>query len=179
MTTPSTSDADLWAALSRAAALPPVHHALAAICAWVDEYVATSGAKCLLSGRCCRFDQYGHRLYVTALETASFLRQLAAVNPAALPTPGNSASHSGCPYQQDNRCSVHPIRPAGCRLFFCDQTTHHWQSRMYENLQCRLRRLHDDMHLPYRYLEWRAALASARLALGSGQAAAAAPADGE
>src|SRR3954470_22393228 len=28
---------------------------------------------CIVSGRCCRFEEFGHRLYVTTLELATFL----------------------------------------------------------------------------------------------------------
>src|SRR5690348_3067409 len=27
---------------------------------------------CVMSGRCCRFEEFGHRLYVTTIETAAF-----------------------------------------------------------------------------------------------------------
>src|SRR5258705_1462869 len=59
---------------------------------------------CILSGRCCRFEEFGHRLYVTTLEMAAFVGELKRLNirePAANP--------GGCPFQINKLCSVHSI----------------------------------------------------------------------
>lgn len=107
--------------------------------------------KCLISGRCCRFEEFGHRLYVTTLELAAFLHDLQ--------TQGDpNWSGSGCPFQKDKLCSVHQIRPFGCRLFFCDATSTDWQHEHYQQFHGRLRQLHDQLTVPYFYLEWREAL---------------------
>jgi Fe-S-cluster containining protein len=64
----------------------------------------------------------------------------------------------GCPFQVDGLCGVHGIRPFGCRIFFCDETSTAWQHEMYERLHGRLRALHDELQVPYFYVEWRFAL---------------------
>jgi Fe-S-cluster containining protein len=108
---------------------------------------------CILSGRCCHFEEFGHRLYVTTLELATFLHDLQQQNlPVPSPNPG------GCPFQQNKLCSVHQIRPFGCRLFFCDSTSTDWQHEQYQLFHTRLRQLHQDLAVPYFYLEWRQAL---------------------
>jgi Fe-S-cluster containining protein len=113
---------------------------------------------CVLSGRCCRFEEFGHRLYVTTLELATFLhdlRLLRSSQPPILP----SSDPTSCPFQLNKLCSVHTIRPFGCRLFFCDSTSTDWQHDQYQLFHTRLRQLHDDLQVPYFYLEWRQALA--------------------
>ncbi|HZL35502.1 MAG TPA: hypothetical protein VFC78_09345, partial [Tepidisphaeraceae bacterium] len=64
----------------------------------------------------------------------------------------------GCPFQIAGLCTAHPIRPFGCRLFFCDATSTAWQHELYEQLHGQLRRLHDELAVPYHYVEWRFAL---------------------
>src|SRR4051812_20464697 len=67
---------------------------------------------CSASGRCCRFDEFGHRLFVTTMEMARFVSQVAET----IGTDGG-----GCRFQVKGLCSVHTIRPFGCRVFFCDE----------------------------------------------------------
>src|SRR5688500_6043924 len=114
---------------------------------------------CSASGECCRFDRYGHRLYVTTLELAAFLAQLPASQPQQTDWDG-----TGCPFQLDGRCSVHPIRPFGCRIFFCDPTSADWQTHRYEHFHAQLKQLHRDLNVPYHYVEWRQALGACRIA---------------
>lgn len=113
---------------------------------------------CLISGRCCRFDEYGHRLYVTTLELAAFLQEC-----RDRPGPAISQKADGCPFQVGKMCGVHPIRPLGCRIFFCDATAIDWQREVYERLHRDLKRLHEELDVPYAYVEWRAALGAVGL----------------
>jgi len=106
---------------------------------------------CQLSGRCCRFEEFGHRLYVTTLELATFLHELNQ-------SPDPDWTGQGCAFQKNKLCSVHQIRPFGCRLFFCDSTSTDWQHEQYQLFHTRLRQLHDELAVPYFYLEWRQAL---------------------
>jgi Fe-S-cluster containining protein len=108
---------------------------------------------CVISGRCCRFEEFGHNLYVTTMEMAAFLRELESSGRSMPPPQGG-----GCPFQINKLCSVHAIRPFGCRLFFCDATSTEWQQEQYQHFHRRLRVLHDELEVPYFYLEWRQAL---------------------
>ena len=114
---------------------------------------------CKTSGRCCRFDEFGHRLYVTTLELAAFARglihfksQISNLQFSILSPP------AACPFQLDGLCSVHSIRPFGCRVFFCDATSNQWQHEQYEHFHATLKQLHERFSVPYRYVEWRQAL---------------------
>jgi Fe-S-cluster containining protein len=127
--------------------------------------------RCDASGRCCRFKEYGHRLYVTTLELAAFV---ASLNDFARSTGCTSGAvmEGTCPFQVDGLCSVHAIRPFGCRVFFCDPASIEWQNDQYERFHATLRRLHEELDVPYRYLEWLDALKC----LGLADFAASAPA---
>jgi Fe-S-cluster containining protein len=145
------------------------------------------------SGRCCRFEEYGHRLYVTTMEVAAFVHELTAAHSPSSGTPGEGrgggSSDSpdlqsrtqrtptltlprstgggdkaeGCPFQVGKLCGVHAIRPFGCRIFFCDPTAQAWQQEQYERFHGELKALHVRLEVPYFYVEWRAALATLRL----------------
>jgi Fe-S-cluster containining protein len=197
------------------------------VCEAVDEVYAELAAAieirnpiCKTSGRCCRFEEFGHRLYVSTMELAKFVGDLSLAEvlpspgtpgegqgeglvpqcgdkrPSPQPSPGvpgegvrrphaltmdsakekritlpivttgngpRTTDHGqtvkpGCPYQLQGLCSVHQIRPFGCRIFFCDETSTAWQHEQYERLHGRLRQMHDQLAVPYYYVEWRFAL---------------------
>jgi Fe-S-cluster containining protein len=114
---------------------------------------------CVVSGRCCRFEEYGHRLYVTTMELAAFVHGLEATSRGeALSTSMNQWNGAGCPFQISKLCGVHAIRPFGCRIYFCDPTSTRWQQDAYELFHARLKRLHEELDVPYYYVEWRQAL---------------------
>ncbi|MEL7088597.1 MAG: hypothetical protein AAGL98_09200, partial [Planctomycetota bacterium] len=165
----TSSEANLWNAWRRAAALSVIDSALRELYAELDAAVAAKGPTCWTSGKCCKFDEFGHRLYVTGLEIAWFLQQVGSTspegtNPNEPPSSGGIrlpqfAEHPGaCPYQIDGLCSTHTVRPLGCRVFFCQQGTEAWQQDLYETFLRRLRLLHDEHDLEYRYMDWLAGL---------------------
>jgi Fe-S-cluster containining protein len=109
---------------------------------------------CELSGRCCNFDRYGHRLYVTTGEMSVFVADYFASQPSIT----GPAKQGACPFQVGKMCRVHSIRPFGCRIFFCDPTSTNWQQEQYENFHAELKVLHRELSIPYAYIEWRQAL---------------------
>jgi Fe-S-cluster containining protein len=110
---------------------------------------------CGMSGRCCHFEDYGHRLYLTTAEMATFLFRLGSQRPPAAAWDGR-----GCPWQQGTTCSVHTLRPFGCRIYFCDPSAKLWQEQLYERLHAQLKQIHEQHQVPYFYTEWRLALRS-------------------
>jgi Fe-S-cluster containining protein len=165
------SDPALWQRWRDAADAPAVRAAIAAVHRRIADAVADRQPRCDQSGRCCRFDAFGHDLYLTGLEIAVFLRHAPAP-----PAPSPPHAHAltvltdpgrTCPYMLDRACTVHAIRPAGCRIFFCQPGTQAWQQDLYEACLDDVRRLHDDLALPYHYMEWLDGLAAARHAITS------------
>ena len=62
-----------------------------------------------------------------------------------------------CPYQVDNKCSIHAHRFASCRIFFCrgDKTQ---QSDLSEETLKKLKALCVEFDIPYRYMDLKTAL---------------------
>jgi Fe-S-cluster containining protein len=141
-----------------AAARPEVRAAVGRVYGDLQREIDARRPVCVVSGRCCRFEEYGHRLYVTTMELAAFVHGLGdAVAPGGW-------DGTGCPFQVRKLCGVHAIRPFGCRMFFCDATATQWQNEQYERFHAELKRLHEELGVPYAYVEWRVALGHLGLA---------------
>ncbi|UYV13154.1 MAG: hypothetical protein NCW75_02440 [Phycisphaera sp.] len=138
---------------------PEVGQRLDAIYAMIADQVAARAPACAASGRCCNFESYGHRLYVTGLEAAWCVRQLAPEHPSLTPdTVVDALERGGCPFQDGTLCGVHTIKPVGCRTYFCDPTSQEWQEGLTERAHAMVKALHLTAGVPYRYMEWRAML---------------------
>ncbi|MBX3317425.1 MAG: hypothetical protein KF902_11255 [Phycisphaeraceae bacterium] len=128
----------------------------------VAREIAERGPACWASGRCCNFEKTGHRLYTTGLEAAytvtrvGGLKRPSGQSPVLLTTDVERArATGGCPFQEQNLCGVHPVRPLGCRVYFCDRTAQAWQFDLTERGMARIRELHDRHGIVYAYAEWR------------------------
>jgi hypothetical protein len=152
---------ELTQAIVEAAGRDEVVEAIGAIYVEVNKEVDARRPLCVMSGRCCRFEEYGHRLFVTTMELAAFLRAASARERLATTSGWDG---QGCPYQINRLCSVHASRPFGCRVFFCDPTAAQWQQDLYERYHAQLKRLHESLSVPYSYVEWRQGLAALRAA---------------
>src|SRR5262245_13518860 len=109
----------------------------------VDAAVAAAGPVCVASGRCCRFKEYGHTLFLSNLEADVLL--------ANAPPYEKPASADFCPFQKDNLCTAREPRPLGCRIYYCDPAYQETGQRLSEECLCRLKQMADDAGLPWRY----------------------------
>src|SRR5438094_8650159 len=82
------------------------------IYAEADAAVAAAGPVCVASGRCCRFAEYGHTLFLSSLEADVLLASAPPYEPPVTP--------DFCPFQVDNLCTAREPRPLACRVHFCD-----------------------------------------------------------
>jgi Fe-S-cluster containining protein len=111
----------------------------------LDADVARLGPRCEISGRCCRFEEYGHTLFASAPEIALLL----ADGPPPCRPLDEGAS---CPWQGPNgRCTARDARPMGCRVYFCDPAYQAALPEIAEASIARLKRLVDDLGLPWDY----------------------------
>lgn len=109
----------------------------------VDRDVAAAGPVCVASGRCCRFKEWGHTLFLSNLEAEVLLE--------AAPAYELPVSADFCPFQKDKLCTAREPRPLGCRVYFCDPN---YQTRAAEITEKFVRQLKDlaDAHgVPWRY----------------------------
>lgn len=114
----------------------------------VDREVAAAGPVCVASGRCCRFKEYGHTLFLSRLEADVLL--------AAAPEYETPVSADCCPFQKDNLCTAREPRPLGCRVYYCDPNYQETAGRITEKYLARLKELADEHGAGWRYapLHW-------------------------
>jgi Fe-S-cluster containining protein len=82
------------------------------IYAAAEKDIAAAGPVCVASGRCCRFAEWGHTLFLSNLE-ADVLR-------AGAPPYDQPVTAEFCPFQKDKLCTAREHRPLGCRVYYCD-----------------------------------------------------------
>ena len=112
---------------------PELHHAILELYRQADQDIAAAGPVCEASGRCCRFKEFGHRLYISNLEAAVLL--------AGAPPYEKPVSADFCPFQKDNLCTAREPRPLGCRVYFCDPTCQQTSHEITEKYLHRLKEL--------------------------------------
>ena len=109
----------------------------------VDQAVAAAGPVCVASGRCCRFKEYSHVLYVSNLEADVLL--------AEAPAYQQPVSPNFCPFQKENLCTAREPRPLACRVFFCDPNYQETGNRLSEEYLRRLKELAQANGIEWRY----------------------------
>lgn len=147
---------DAWL---RAARTPDIAAQIEAIYQMIADQVAVHRPVCVGSGRCCHFRDYGHLLYTTGLEAAHTLARLAQGQELSSDDVERAIERGDCPFLIHEQCSVHTLKPSGCRIYFCDQEADGWQQDLSERVVDQFRRLHERRGIPYRYAEWRSLLA--------------------
>jgi hypothetical protein len=109
----------------------------------VDADVAAAGPVCVASGRCCRFKEYGHVLFLSNLEAEVLLANAPAFDRPVTP--------DFCPFQKENLCTAREPRPLGCRVYYCDPAYLDTGNRITETYLRRLKELAEKHGLDWRY----------------------------
>ncbi len=105
--------------------------------------IAAAAPVCDLSGRCCRFREYGHTLFISRPEAELLLQE---------PFPADApVDDAGCPYQVGNICTARERRPLGCRVYFCDPGYAGVGEQLSERYIKRLKELHDETGADWEY----------------------------
>lgn len=120
----------------------------------VDREVTAAGPVCVASGRCCRFKEYGHTLFISNLEADVLL--------AAAPPFEGPVSADFCPFQKGNLCTAREPRPLGCRIYYCDPAYQETGKRISEESLHRLKEIAERHGLPWRYAPLHDFLAAAK-----------------
>ena len=99
-----------------------------------DSEILATGTACRLSGNCCNFPEYGHKLYATRLE-AEFIRR----NVPREKFRWQSADL--CPFWVERKCTIREHRALGCRSFFCDTSQTDALQAIHEKYLARIREI--------------------------------------
>lgn len=119
--------------------------ALRALYGDLDAEVARLNPTCIASGRCCKFAEYGHTLFLSAPEAALLIDEA--------PAPSRPLDDgASCPWQDAaGRCTARSARPLGCRVYFCDPAYEPLAPALSEAYIGRLKRLVEAHGLPWDY----------------------------
>jgi len=109
----------------------------------VDREVTSAGPVCVSSGRCCRFKEYGHVLFLSNLEAEVLLQ--------SAPPFETPVTSEFCPFQKDNLCTAREPRPLGCRIYYCDPSYQETGKQITEKALGRLKQLAQEQGVPWRY----------------------------
>jgi Fe-S-cluster containining protein len=108
-----------------------------------DAAVRAAGPVCIASGRCCRFKEYGHTLFISSLEAEVLLE--------SAPPYEQPVSADFCPFQKEGLCTAREPRPLACRVYFCDPDYQETSHQITEKYLRRLKTLAAEHGLPWRY----------------------------
>jgi hypothetical protein len=124
---------------------PPARAELRALYEQLDAEVAALGPVCQLSGRCCRFEEHGHTLFVSTPEVRFLL--------GSAPEPQRPLDRGEtCPWQDSRgRCTARGCRPLGCRVYYCDSSYEPAAHELSERYIARLKELTKNHGLPWNY----------------------------
>jgi hypothetical protein len=126
----------------------------------VDQAVAAAGPVCIASGRCCRFKEYGHTLFLSNLEAEVLL--------AGAPPYDRPVTADFCPFQKDHLCTAREPRPLACRVYYCDPSYQETGNRISEEYLRRLKTLANEQGIAWRYAPLHHFLNHSQEALGDG-----------
>src|SRR5689334_20685406 len=108
-----------------------------------DREVAAAGPVCVASGRCCRFKEYGHTLFISNLEADVLLHEA--------PSYARPVSSDFCPFQQGTLCTTRAPRPLGCRVYYCDPAYQETSHAITEKYLRRLKELAETHGVAWQY----------------------------
>jgi hypothetical protein len=120
---------------------------------WLEVEIRQSSdlaGACDSCGRCCDFEAFDHRLFVTPSELMYLAANIGAENIKPMPD-------SRCPYHLICQCTVYEYRFAGCRIFSC-KGDKDFQSRLSETALKKFKSICDQFRIPYRYTDLGTAL---------------------
>jgi hypothetical protein len=136
---------DLMTALAHEPLSSQAEAELRELYADLDAEVTLLGPVCQLSGRCCRFKEFGHTLFVS---TAEVRLLVGSAPPPRRPLDDGET----CPWQDDRgHCTARESRPLGCRVYYCDPSYEGFAYDLSERYIGRLKTLTSEHGLPWDY----------------------------
>lgn len=122
---------------------------------WIDTQLQQDRelvGECAACGACCDFVSYDHLLFVTPPE---MIYLAAKLNVPSL----RQMTSERCPYQEEERCTIHRHRFTGCRIFCCNGDRD-FQAELTETVLGKLKSICERYQIAYQYADLGTALAT-------------------
>ena len=120
---------------------------VAEIYGWLETQITAvkKENQCSACGKCCDFEGYDHRLFITGPELTYLVENVGQENIKPMST-------GRCPYNIEGKCTVYEYRFASCRVFSCGGDED-FQSELSESTLQKLKSLCEEFKIPYSYRE--------------------------
>ena len=112
--------------------------------------------RCCACGKCCDFEGFDHKLFVTLPELFYLKASLNGENLKPMKA-------GRCPYNVGGRCGVYEHRFAGCRIFSCKGDLD-FQNELSEKALKKFKAICEQFQIPYRYVDLATALSDSSVA---------------
>ncbi len=126
---------------------------VAEIYEWLDLEIEKNKAllgQCSMCGRCCDFEGFDHLLFVTRAELVFLKQNLKNKKIKTMQT-------GRCPYNEQGKCTIYPLRFSGCRIFYC-KGNRDFQNEISELTIRKLKNLCEQYNVPYFYSDLKTSL---------------------
>ena len=109
----------------------------------LESELSSINPGCDACGACCHFDEFGHVLYTSTIET-DYIKDNVEV-------PSFDPDKNVCPFLIDNKCTAREHRALGCRVFFCNPDYKEKSQDIYNKYYTMIKDLADKNQVKWRY----------------------------
>jgi len=109
----------------------------------LESELASINPGCNTCGTCCHFDEFGHVLYTSTIET-DYIRENVEI-------PDFDSDKNVCPFLVNSECSIREHRALGCRVFFCNPDHKETLQGIYEKYYTMIKDLAVDNEVEWQY----------------------------
>jgi Fe-S-cluster containining protein len=109
----------------------------------LEAELASIDPGCNACGTCCHFDEFGHVLYASTIET-DYIQKNVKI-------PSFNPDKKVCPFLVNNECSIREHRVLGCRVFFCNPDHKETLQAIYEKYYTMIKDLAIDNEVEWQY----------------------------
>jgi Fe-S-cluster containining protein len=125
---------------------PSIRESLNTLYLELAEELSKLPAKCYGCGKCCNFKENGMQLFAQKLEKDLIVEETGVV--PFLVEKGH------CNFQENGLCTIHPIRPLGCRTFFSEAADSVSHQDLYEKYHRKIKNIGMQNHIEYEFVSF-------------------------
>jgi Fe-S-cluster containining protein len=110
----------------------------------LQEELVVLPAKCYGCGKCCNFKENGMQLFAQKLEKDLIVEET-GVEPFLV-------EKGHCNFQENGLCTIHPIRPLGCRTYFSEAPNSVAHQDLYEKYHRKIKNIGNENQIDYQFV---------------------------
>lgn len=123
-----------------------LRNSLNSLYAELDKELVALPAKCYGCGKCCNFKENGMQLFVQKLEL-DLIKEETGVQPYLV-------KQGHCNFQENGLCTIHSIRPLGCRTYFSEAPNSIAHQDLYEKYHRKIKNIGNNHEIEYQFVSF-------------------------